>query len=301
MYKRKHWMTIIIAACLVGCGSNAPKGADDIQPAPRTAVTLTHAAYGNLSRELTLSATTAYLDKQVVSAPIAGYLMRGRVQPGQQVGAGTLLYTLESKERHALGGGGADGMVAIRAAQGGVVIDVQQQAGAYVGEGVTLCTIANASSQVFLISVPFEQRALATAGSRCTLVLPDGSRLAAIVQGPLADMDVASQTEQVVARAKAPFLPEGMNVEARFALHTTARGQALVLPRAAVRSDETMTSFWVMKLANDSTATRVPVEVTYAGADEVEIKAGAITPADRIVLSGGYGLEDGARVKIVKP
>ena len=74
----------------------------------------------------------------------------------------------------------------------------------------------------------------------------------------------------------------------------------MMLPKSAVQSDETLTEHWVMKLADDNTAVRVPVEVGNSNASEIEIKSDALSPQDRIILTGGYGLEDGAKVVVTK-
>lgn len=47
-------------------------------------------------------------------------------------------------------------------------------------------------------------------------------------------------------------------------------------------------------LTADSTAVRVPVEVGNSNAAAIEIKSAALSPQDRIVLTGGYDLEAGA-------
>lgn len=111
---------------------------------------------------------------------------------------------------------------------------VQAQAGDYLTEGTTLCTLADSESLVFEINVPYEQRKYARSGSRCTLELPDGTRLRATVQAPLATMDEVSQSEKVIATAAdAPFLPEGMNVKAVFTSATPTEA-VLLLPKSAV-------------------------------------------------------------------
>ena len=71
----------------------------------------------------------------------------------------------------------------------------------------------------------------------------------------------------------------------------------MLLPKSAVQSDETLTSYWVMKLIDDSTAVRVPVETGNSTADSMEV-CGSLTPADRIVLTGGYALADSSKIII---
>ena len=52
-----------------------------------------------------------------------------------------------------------------------------------------------------------------------------------------------------------------------------------------------------MKLIDDSTAVRVPVETGNSTADSMEV-FGSLTPADRIVLTGGYALPDSSKIII---
>lgn len=283
---------------LSGCGQRDASNGNIRKEMPGTAVTLTHAAFGRIEKEVIFSATTVYQNKSVVGAPIPAFITEALVQPGSRVKAGETLYRVESKEQHALGNG-SYAVIPIKAERDGIVLDVQQQAGSYVTEGTVLCTVAEIESLVFEIHVPYEQQRYAHRGSKCRLELPDGTRLAATVQAPLATMNTASQSERVIARAKAPFLPEGMNVKAVFS-ESDSSSEGMILPKSAVQSDETLTKYWVMKLADDSTAVRVPVAIGNSDASEIEIESDALSPQDRIILTGGYGLEEGARVVVMK-
>lgn len=282
-----------IAICLVACNQNAEVGSAASEPS--TAVTLTRVSYGNIRNDMVLSATTAYLNKSVVAAPIAGYVVKVHVRTGDRVKAGQPLFDLESKEQHALASPGMR-PITIRAGEDGVVLDVRQQADNYAAEGTALCSLAEENSFVFLLNVPYEQSAHAVAGKACTLVLPDDTRLAATIGRALAVMNAESQSRPVMAYADAPFLPEGMSVKALLPVDETAE-QMMILPKRAVQSDETLTGHWVMKLLNDSTAVKVPVEIGDSNADSVEVR-GDLTPDDRIVLTGGYALADSSRIVI---
>lgn len=284
---------LLTYACLTACaGGNIENAALD---RPATEVTLTHAIYGHITQETILMATTAYQNKTVVSAPIPSFASEVYVRVGKRVKAGELLYRLESKEQHALGQHSTP--IEIRAARPGIMIDVQAQTGSYVTEGMALCTMAEAGSLVFEINVPYEQLESVQRGSRCILELPDGKRLRATVQATLATMDEASQSEKIVATAAdAPFLPEGMNVKAVF-ISASTTDSAMLLPKSAVQSDETLTSYWVMKLIDDSTAIKVPVETGNSTADSIEVR-GRLTPADSIILTGGYALPDSSKIII---
>lgn len=260
---------------------------------------MTHAAYGRIEKEIVLSATTVYQNKSVVGAPIPAFITEVLVQPGSRVKAGDVLCRIESKEQHALGNGHRT-VIPIKAERDGIVLDVQQQAGSYVTEGTVLCSVAEAGSLVFEVNVPYEQQRYAHSGSRCILELPDGTRLTATVHAPLATMNAVSQSERVIARAKTPFLPEGMNVKAVFIASGRSTEKTLVLPKSVVQSNEMLTEHWVMKLSADSTAIRVPVTIGNSNASEIEIQSSALSPEDHILLTGGYGLEEGAKVVVTK-
>jgi len=90
------------------------------------------------------------------------------------------------------------------------------------------------------------------------------------------------------------------NLIANINLVKSTNSNAEVLPKAAVLGDETQTNFWVMKLINDSTAIKVSVSKGFENNDEVEITSPVFTKDDRILLTGGYGLSDTARVSIIQ-
>lgn len=292
---------IILLSLIVslgGCGQRDASNGNIQKEKPGTAVTLTRAAFGKIEKEIILSATTVYQNKSVVGVPIPAFITEALVRPGSRVKAGETLYRIESKEQHALGNG-SHTAIHIKAERDGIVLDVQQQAGSYVTEGTVLCSVAEIESLVFEIHVPYEQQRYAHSGSKCMLELPDGTRLAATVHTSLATMNTVSQSERVIARAKAPFLPEGMNVKAVFSVSDSS-SERMILPKSTVQSNETLTEYWVMKLADDSTAVRVPVAIGNSNASEIEIESDALSPQDRIILTGGYGLEDGAKVVVTK-
>ena len=293
----KYVTLLTLALCLGGCSGTDNAPADT--HTPKTPVSITHAHTGSIRQETILSATTAYLDKSVITAPISSYIVHTDVHQGSRISAGQVLYTLESKEHRALGAEDGNGVVAVRAAHGGIVLDTPLQAGSFVPEGSALCTIADAASLVFVINAPYETARCLCPGSRCDVELPDGTRLAASISAPLAAMDAASQSEQVIARARTGFLPEGLAAKAVVAEGGTEAGN-IVIPIQALQCDEGLSEYWVMKLSNDSTAVKTPVTVVRSNSSQAEIKPGAVTPADRIITDGGYGLEDGARINIEK-
>ncbi len=285
------------ALTLGGCKEMVATQGEDSGPGACTPVTVTQGTRGHLEQYTCLEATTVYRRKVAVCSPISAYVTESYVQTGSRIEAGQVLYRLESREHRALGDEARDGLVAVKATGAGIVTETMVQAGGYATEGTALCTIAQSGSLVFEISVPYEQQGLAKRGKRLTLELPDGRHVPATVDGPLATMDIDSQSERVTARGNVSFLPEGLSVKALFPVKTSTAG-GIVLPKEAVQSDESMEHFWVMCLRDDGTAMRVPVSVTATNGQETEVSSDRLSERDRVILEGGYGLEDGARVEI---
>jgi hypothetical protein len=74
----------------------------------------------------------------------------------------------------------------------------------------------------------------------------------------------------------------------------------LSLPKAAVLTNEMQNEWWVMQLINDSTAVRVPIRKGLEAGERVEIVSPRFSPIDRILRSGYFGLDDTARVIVLK-
>lgn len=292
MYRPVFLLSLALFSCGHGDTDEAEKGARQ-EPA-RTAVTLTQISYGSISSETVYPATTAYLSKYALTSPMAAYVKRSLAVQGMRVKSGQTLFLLENREQHFIG---SAPVLEVKAMESGVVLDAPVPSGGFVTDGSALCTIASGNSLVFEINVPAEQSAAARGRRHCTIELPDGQRLRASVLLTLAVMNTASQSACVVAKASAPFLPEGMRVRAIFA-DVSPRG--MVVARSAVQSDEGMREHWLFRLASDGTAQRVSVDVGNSNADSIEIRSSELSPRDLIILTGGYGLADGARVKVEK-
>lgn len=288
---------LLAVAALCGCSSSSKKETD-AEPVSHTQVTTTTVSLGSITDHISFSAVTAYLKKTTIAAPIPAYIYASSLLPGDIVGRGKVLFLLKSKEQQAIGGN-AMPPIPIKAVRKGMIVDVLQQCGSFVPEGTPLCTIADLSSLVFELKVPYEQRHLFRSGSRCELMLPDGTKLSARIECPLISMDATSQTQNIIARARAPFLPEGLIAKA--VINVGGGNSARqILPKAAVQTDETMTNYWVMVIKNDSVARRVPVTVGRSNNSEVEVLSPRFNAADKIIETGSYGLTDGALVKVSK-
>lgn len=293
---------LMVATLLLSCGSKTDETPQH-EAEPSTEVITVNPTRGHIERTLELLATTEYLRHWAVSAPVSAYVTATYAQKGLSVRAGQTLFLLETKERQALGSdmlASHDlGRITLKAPQSGVVTDVLQQPGCYVQEGAMLAQMADAGSLVFRLDVPYEDMRYVRHGRKCQIALPDGTTVNATIDCQLSSMTETSQSLQVYARGKAPFLPEGMNV--RVLLNADNGNTAhWLLPRAAVQSNEQMTEFWIMKVGSNGRAERINVTTGNSDDNRIEILSPALNAADRVITSGAYGLDDNSRITIAE-
>jgi Biotin-lipoyl like len=300
------YFKIIITSILAAfaCTRTAPE--EEVPVNARVSVEVAGLTTGTIRDELTLSANTLYLKRNVVTSPIPAYVTQVHVRLGDPVKEGQVLYVLETKERRALGENGVTldsasasfGKINVRAPASGVVSTLEkQQTGDYVLEGGQLCTIAESSSLAFAVNVPYEFKAFTKPGAKCILLFPDNSRHEAVFTTPLSTMNASAQTQTFLAKSvDRMFLPENLIVKA--IVDKNPEGKQQILPKEAVLSDAMMEHFWVMKLINDSTAIKVEIKPGNMGKNSVEIINPSFKADDKFLTSGNYGLPDTARVKV---
>ncbi len=302
---------LLLLSLLLACQRNAPK--ETLEPPaipPGTPVTVTMVEISSMQEFTELNATATFLQKSVIKANANGYLRGGNIRLGQYVRAGQLLYTLQNKEASALGNllEGVDtsfhprSLIEIRSNHAGYVAQLDRQPGDYVQDGEQLAIINNVSSFAFVLDLPFELRQFLPQNRSVELILPDDSHLRATVSSALPMVDLVSQTQRfelkVPISAAGSTVPE--NLIARVLWIKTLRPKALSLPKAAVLTNEMQNEWWVMQLINDSTAVRVPIRKGLEAGERVEIVSPRFSPNDRILRSGNFGLDDTARVIVLK-
>jgi hypothetical protein len=189
------------------------------------------------------------------------------------------------------------GVNPIKANQHGYITQLNHQSGDYVQDGEQLAVISDRNSFVFLLDLPYELRPFVLGKKTVELLLPDGTTLNGVVGPVLPTVDSASQTQSVVIRISSHSpIPE--NLIAKVRIVKTAKTNTQSLPKAALLTDETESDFWVMKLVDSATAVKVPVKKGIETKDRVEILSPVFSPADKILVTGNYGLPDTAKVKV---
>ena len=288
---------------LAGCGSSKPADGGDANDS-RTPVTVTQARTGTIRTSVTLNATARFLRKNTVRSTVNGRVERADIALGDHVSAGRTIYVLRTKEAEALGALSKrdssfriGGSIIINAPASGIVVQVDKLLNDYVNDGDQLAVIADANSSVFVMEVPYEWVKSVHVGASCTIALPDSSTVEGVITTPLSVMDAASQTQSYVVKPKgSAIFPEGLTGTVR--INVGRHADAQILPASCVLGNEEMTSFWVMRLTNDSTVVKVPVKRGIVSHDSVEVTEPRFTTGDRFLLTGGYGLPDTANVII---
>ncbi|WP_201978329.1 efflux RND transporter periplasmic adaptor subunit [Hymenobacter rubidus] len=309
-----RFLFLLTLASLTACGSKdaadtPADGAEEPAVKPRALVTIGTVQTDTIADVLRLSAVSAYPAKDALRATTTGYVLAPTPVVGQQVRAGQTVFTIQTKESKTLHLDQLtgdprlkfSGIIAIKSARSGILATVDKLAGDYVQDGEQLGLTYDKSRFGFVLDVPVTQLRYVHTGQNCRIFLPDGRVLNGRVAEVLATADVSIQTQRYTIRpvGTVPDLPENLAVQVE--IDKTAPHLASTLPRGAVLTDETQTAFWVMKLLNDSTAVKVPVTVGEQDKEQVEIKKPVFSAKDKILLSGNFGLDDTAAVKVTRP
>lgn len=267
-------------------------------------VTVSPVRTGQMVTYMELSATSAFLFKAVVKSPVTGYIDSMQVNQGDAVEKNQLLFTIKTKEASAIIDDSLNnlkfsGVVNVKAATAGLISSIEHPKGDYVAEGDLLCQVVVPGSLVFILDVPFELSGSVRLNTPCEIALPDSQVIKGIIKSRFPSMASSSQTERFIVRLAEPkSLPENLMGKIRIVKESVKT--AVSLPKTCILTDETMQSFWVMKLINDSMAVKVPVTTGISQEEYVQITRPVFKASDLFLNSGNYGLGDTAYVKVFK-
>jgi multidrug efflux pump subunit AcrA (membrane-fusion protein) len=302
---KTYWFYCLLGGLILSVIScnNSPAPVED-EATVITPVSIVPVSYKPITENIFLPAVTAYINKSIVRSATTGTVEAISIAPGDRILKGQSLYTIRTREASALNNSlkgdstlSFTGQVKISAPGAGIISSVSHQNGDFVQEGDELAVISDQNSLVFILDTPFEFVIYIERNGRCKIQLPDNQIIEGKISGRLAEMDPQAQTVRYIIRPEfSGQLPANLN--AVVSIIKSSRNNAAVLPKEAVLSDETQTEFWIMKLLNDSTAIKVPVTKGFENNEEVEITGPVFLKTDRIVLEGGYGLPDTAKIII---
>ncbi len=265
---------------------------------PSIVVKTTAFTRGDIEKYVNLNGKTIYLKKNQIVAPISAYVAKVNVQYGDVVQKDDVLFELQTKENKALNT--AANNIKVLASSGGTIIELTiNQTGAYLVEGDLLCIIAENNDVMVQVNVPYEYNSLLKTGAICKLLLPDHTSISSKIARILPSVSETDQTQTVLLKPDTRRqLPENLNLTVQFIL--VIHRNSLLIPKEALLTNENQSNFWLMKIAHDSIAIRVPVQKGIENDSVVEIISTGVNIHDLIISEGAYGLPDSSVVKISK-
>lgn len=305
MIKKIHIVFCILLLCgLFSCKNDSSSDEGNDQGGEVvTPVTITHIIKEPISDNILLNAVSVFQKKSVIKSNVNGYVEEEMISPGETVSNGQLLFVMKTKEAQVLGGQAIDsalqftGVIPIKASQNGFITQLDHQQGDYVMDGEQLCIIADRNSFVFQLEVPFELTPYVKVGHSCGVVLSDGQHITGRIASRVPMVNPVTQTQLYIIKiGSAIHLPE--NLIAKINITKSVIPDATVLPKSALLTDVNQTQWWIMKMINDSTAVRIPVEKGLESDSMVQIITPQFSSSDRILTSGNYGLPDTAFVSV---
>lgn len=297
---------VLSAAVTLTCCKNSGSKNEEDNIRARTPVTIVSVTDKPISETIDLSAVSVFMNKNIIRSATTGTIEEISVTPGDFINRNQLLFTVKTREAMAvLNNQSGDtslnfnGIIKIFSSKEGIISSISHQNGDFVQEGDELAVIAEQSSLVFILEVPFEFKSLIEKRSTCSLKLPDNSVITGVINGKLPEMNVQAQTISFLVKpVTSSRLPQ--NLIAVASIIKSSEESAAVLPKQAVLGNEALTEFWVMKLLNDSIAVKVLVKKGIETNNEIEITDPVFNPSDRVILTGNYGLPDTASIIIMK-
>ena len=182
----------------------------------------------------------------------------------------------------------------------GVIADRPLYAGEMAAPGSPLLMVMDTSRVVARANIPQALTANIGIGNAAVIRLTDGgTEVPARVTVVSPATDPASTTVQVWAEAANPGerLKPGAGV--RLSIVTATIPRAVVIPAAAILPGEEGGAA-VLVVAADSTVHRKTIATGARDGDKVQILSG-VSSGEQVVVAGGVGLDDNAKVRIVKP
>jgi multidrug efflux pump subunit AcrA (membrane-fusion protein) len=186
----------------------------------------------------------------------------------------------------------------IRSPISGVVTDRPLFAGETAAAGTPVITVMDTSSLLAKLHLSQLQAQQLKLRAPATITVPGiADPLPAKVSLISPALDPGSTTVEVWLRSSNPkgVLKAGTPVHAKITGRTATH--VLVLPLEAVQTGSDGESKFVLVIKSDGTAAKRPVTLGIRSSESAQILSG-ITPADTVITSGGYGLDEGTKVKV---
>ncbi len=205
--------------------------------------------------------------------------------------------TLESAKGKYQGAAAMVSYASIRSPINGVVTDRPLFAGETAAAGTPLITVMDTSSLLAKLHLAQASAQRMKVGDHATVTVPgEADPVDAVVSLISPALDPGSTTVEVWVK-----LPNvGGNIKAGTPVHVAIVGRtvpdALTVPTSAIMTAKDG-GLAVMVVGADNAAHLKPVKVGIRLADTTQILSG-IAPQDMVITGGGYGIDDGTKVKV---
>lgn len=260
----------------------------------------------SLTEYMNFNASTVFMRKEIVRSTFQGFIQKVYKNIGDYVNAGDVVFQIITKEAFAtdslrikLSDETFSGVVNIKAKSSGILTELNYNVGDFVSDGEQLSVISDPNSLAVMLNVPYQHISKIKLKSNCVLILPNGNHINGTISKSLPSVDPVTQTQTfLVDFGDGKNIPANLNLEVKIPVSVIKN--AVVLPKSAIQTDETLTSFWIMKLLNDTIAVRIDITKGIENDSLVQILSPRLSSADRIIIDGAYGLPDTARVILTK-
>ncbi|ADW71189.1 efflux RND transporter periplasmic adaptor subunit [Granulicella tundricola] len=238
----------------------------------------------------------------VIQAKAAFDIAQQKFESIKSVGKTASLETAEGQLTSAkgkyLGAEAQLSYTSIRTPISGIVTERPLFAGETAAAGTAIITVMDTSVLLAKLHLAQRQAQQLALGAEAEIAIPGQDEpVKAKVSLISPALDPGSTTVEVWLKVA----NSDGKLKAGTAVHATIQGRtipkALTIPADAVQRSAETGGKMVMIIATDGTAHKRNVTVGIATAETAQITSG-LTPSDTVITTGGYGLDDGTKVKV---
>jgi len=287
---------------IVGCTSRQQAAEKEV--AARTDVKVSSPSIGNADQIMNFQAVTHYMQDNNIRTKLTGIITQINCVVAGNIRTGQSLFVIQPQEAAALQKSKFNNQIisglsdTVYSNLSGQIKSLNVQVGDFVQAGDVLANCIRANSMRIIAYIPVEKESTIEKMKNCKVILPDGTSVDGKISGKLPSADAQNQTQSYIIEPNKPvMLAENINLSVQFAAEQLKN--VVFVPESAVLGNEEQTRFWIMKLINDSLCTKVAVEKGLKKDSLIQLINSGLTSTDRIIIEGGYGLPDSARIQVI--